>query len=96
MSVTRYPIRDVTPAAPPRPRALKDLTVGQVIALLRIQGSAAAMLIASALHADAPAGLRISAPEDQCTLAILGLVYMTRAGATLTGKGDAWSRQILG
>lgn len=95
MAIAKYLPREA-PATQARPATIKDLTLGQVVSLLQVHGGAAALLIAAALTEDATPPLARARPEDQCSLAILGLAYATRDGMRLTGKGTAWSQQILG
>jgi hypothetical protein len=92
MAVSQAPI--LAPPIGALPSTLKDLTIGQVVTLLRVRGGEAATLIVAALIDDTPR-FAIASPQDQCTLAMLGLVYATGNGMRLTGKGTAWSDQIV-
>lgn len=73
-------------------KTLRDLTIGQVLALLSVVGTAAAAAIAGELTAQ---GGR-TRPDDFCTIAMLGLVRVDRSGRYLTDKGLIWSDQVIG
>lgn len=97
---TFHPGTAATPASAVPSRqstSIKDLTLGQVITLLRVHGSPIAVHTINVLREGAPKDFYPSLANELCVLAMLGLVTVDRqTGTQLTNKGRAWIRGIIG